>query len=1431
MTAGLKNLWNLNDPHGFSQAPLSGDFKTVFKEEMQAVAAILRPLLGGDPRRYQTFLGRRDRAFLAYQKVSKDSGGMDDDRVQETLDAILAYVAALRGDLEKLQAEVAQSQTRWQAKAPLYETAVAQAEDLDCWRHPKSPTLLQFLGSIDQAVGGRRFDEAAERLDKAVPAIAAIHSETLAQQGPAGSQDGGLTAEEAAREAESLNLKGLLARAKKKPLNFAFMLGKSGPVLEAHPRKEFDVLIERAKKKGGGTRGAWGTMRVDGTFIVLDCQNEPPGSLGRLAKGYFVDRGHKYRIQVTQRPGGVGNGESGSLGETGHSPGVDQAAGLGEDQGGRGGPDGPLPQGEAKQGEALPRDAAPGDAAPGDVGEDGFLPAPSSEDDPDAGKPFGAFKVDIKGPMGSDELTNEAYRQFLEWKGGKKVTPEQAATFIKENKKKKIVQFPSGAPYEVDPKTKMGQDILNKGYAWLHIVPLEVKARPEEESEELDDYLEGLSKAERDALNDAADRAFADSSQAAPGEKIPSKDHPWATAWLDLRKELIAKKRKIDKLPPSIKEFFMSGQAGVAIITPDNEDEVMAAADQILEIAARLQKLSDSELAGLLARREGEPLDLNDLKWQVENYLIELSQRKDAVEERVASEKEIVFMEQEYDQLREFRRGGAARAVVEDDLAKRLKQRGYEGDIEELVAQFEADVQAYEEAFRDEAVEIAFEGMDHYERDLDRLSHDMMESAAFDKVFDEAKALVERLKEESVFDTPGINTVLAELKPLARENPLLKEILLALGALRDFAQRDNDILFLFHEIDSFDDPKAFRNKILALIREREEAVENTRARLREDPEFVWKTGAVEGAKRQTGVEDGDIYSKIVHDRREEVEAEDLPKDIALGVAAIAAGLVSGGTGTVAVVGAAAAAGISAFEAWEIYTRYADEQNAHDAGLMSTDPSVAWVVVALAGLAADVFGLGGAVRAVANAARARAVGDIISSKSAVGKAVAEFNAADPEELFDGEVAGLALMKFEDDINKAEVATRVGEIELKKQEIREAIIKAAHAEAKARSAWETGFKVAAHQAHSIFTGVARLAGHITASVCYLAFDGIQTVKAYAKTHQAKNLIGEIEHLNPARKAMLVDAYDEALKDYKRVADFVGAHEIGTAELDSGLAFWATNPTLSADDFMDRLRLFLPESTPIRARGTVHNTSNKSSIPAPDSVMDENARNILGHDSLNEEFAGTGGIEKISATKAEDGSVGVTIEGELLPHRLQRDGKKSLEPDQTRAPNYNDKMSKQSPIKDLGFADPDAWDRCHLWGPGFGDEAMAGMMLGPKKFNVDWQSSGIEGHLRDLAAQIAPHRADDLRLTVAAKAESWGTPTPGGFKTATGERLLKRVEYDITLKTPEGSFHTRVTIDIDPDPADINAGASPKIRIDIDKVGLGDLFAAADKHAKAA
>ena len=113
---------------------------------------------------------------------------------------------------------------------------------------------------------------------------------------------------------------------------------------------------------------------------------------------------------------------------------------------------------------------------------------------------------------------------------------------------------------------------------------------------------------------------------------------------------------------------------------------------------------------------------------------------------------------------------------------------------------------------------------------------------------------------------------------------------------------------------------------------------------------------------------------------------------------------------------------------------------------------------------------------------------------------------------------------------------------------------------------------------------------------------------------------------------------------------------------------------------------------------------------------------------------------------------------------------------------------------------YEIAHLWGPGFGDEARAGMMLAPAEVNQWLQNRGVEQRLRELQKLAG----DNATIHVKARAASYAT------NSNRGHAILKHVSYTFELQRRGSSRREligEVDIHVPPPPAD-----SKRIRKDV-------------------
>jgi len=160
-------------------------------------------------------------------------------------------------------------------------------------------------------------------------------------------------------------------------------------------------------------------------------------------------------------------------------------------------------------------------------------------------------------------------------------------------------------------------------------------------------------------------------------------------------------------------------------------------------------------------------------------------------------------------------------------------------------------------------------------------------------------------------------------------------------------------------------------------------------------------------------------------------------------------------------------------------------------------------------------------------------------------------------------------------------------------------------------------------------------------------------------------------------------------------------------------------------------------------------------------------LKFNRLSSKTAKTGGIEEIRGWKdKKTWEVTVQIKGKIKPEIGRKEYQRDIKP-----------------AIDYGFVD---FDRAHLWGANFGDEASAGIMYAPSGFNKGTQKR-IENFINSVAKDPT---IKDLQLTATAKSYSKGFITKEvkrienrdvTFKGA--DYFLKEVTYEVSIIEKSG------------------------------------------------
>lgn len=861
-----------------------------------------------------------------------------------------------------------------------------------------------------------------------------------------------------------------------------------------------------------------------------------------------------------------------------------------------------------------------------------------------------------------------------------------------------------------------------KGYKLVTVYAVGVTPTADEMIEELREEFYDLGGNSQDNVNQQTNKVFWDQTGYKVGKKLDPKrskdDALMAKDWLRFRASVVNARqqyvghgeslnRQLYELIPPEARALMFSKDGTGKLEPK---DFMTA----LRIANKIANFTDAEREEYLNRVVGKTNDWDAFERAIDAFAEERGERGVAADRREDAKTELFGTDELYKAYHNYTSlRDAANASPDENLAlEKLVDEAYDvlkvemakhgfKDLKEVQAWFDPRVKGFQAAFEAEALFVGREMLDRYSHVLYVERERILKPENLDVFFGQITAAGD------------------DLEPLAESYPLLRD-----EDLRD------DLVDVLTKWPAQDRKRRVLHVVLASVEERKKHIAKTRQSLKDDPELVYGFDVLrEHAMAAQGVAEGSVYHQIIINKKEEIERDQLISSIMLAVIAIGAGLLTGGGGAVAVLGAATAATIGAYEALEEYRRYEKEHAAFKSGLLSDDPSFAWVIVAAVGAGLDMAAVGKAVRTLGPAIKSfDETGDVAELTTRYAKAVDDSRRVDAE-----------LAKTLD-------------------EAKESILKAAVARAQEQQAWRNVL-IPATRLNDVLSATGESFARLVYAVyATLRFHG-RNLALFLKTQQAQRLLGELatkpmEHAEDLQK--LREAFKEALNTQQTVV--AHAHSLGLKdfEIENWFKVWSENPGTPVSDILSEMAQY---AAPLAAR-----PMSKYRY-ATGMMTDQTTREVLGEYDLR--IAGRGGIEKIHARKAATGERTVTIEGQVLEGMDRK----------VEAPNFNKTSTTSGSLltaKEMGLP-KGQWEWAHLWGPGFGDEAAAGLMMAPRSVNQFAQNRGVEGYIRELAAMT---RARGGTVRVKATAVSWGNPTPSGWVPPGGTDFLQRAEYHITL-----------------------------------------------------
>lgn len=726
------------------------------------------------------------------------------------------------------------------------------------------------------------------------------------------------------------------------------------------------------------------------------------------------------------------------------------------------------------------------------------------EPTPNPGVQF-QFSVEIDEVLDSDQLLLEFIKQY------RNVETDAEAVTIRDKENWR---------WKDTPTTVTEEDVKN-GFVLLPVLDHTITPGTEKEKKERGQYFKSLGKEEQAAINSAVNQEFWDKTHYRPGEKLgkSAKDRQMAEYWKVLRDEMIRKRQALDALPPDIRAFIFDEEAPTTLAPEDY--------GRALDIAAKVMALTPAELAEYKSRVTAQTTDWSVYEASLDRFIAERMEREATAQERREIETRLFDTKDLYRRYLDYvawrdwgepftmaamggpemGNAGLGTTLMSEQLRTSLDAdlvtAGFTGGIPE----FEKFIEDYEQVFEQETLALARVMLDQYEHVLWEEEKIFQHPAAAAQLFlnvsqSGAKRHYREAEEQRM--SAGMSVPTAGAGPMP---PHAKTQFARAAETRQQAESEvvsaaaGHPLVQNRDFDRESLAKAsgtgeVRAMMLDYIAARKQDIAETRKNLEDKPKMIYGLNdLLEASIKAQNIQSGTVYDDIIREHiKDEKWSEAIPTFILTAIA-VAAGLLTAGGGTVAVLGAGTVLGIGAYQAVEEFRRYEMQSAAYGAQLTSDDPTMAWVIIAVIGAGFDAAAFGLAL-------------------SHLRPALQAFNAGAEA----GDVGALTSK-----------LNRLHEVDAG---IRQSILDAAAAEAQARAAWKAVFRPPAALRAVIVPGAEEF-GRFVYAVYLSVKRGIREFQVFVKTREAVDLVGDVAKLSPEELALLKTAFLKAVDELETVA----------------------------------------------------------------------------------------------------------------------------------------------------------------------------------------------------------------------------------------------------------------------------------------------------------
>lgn len=518
-----------------------------------------------------------------------------------------------------------------------------------------------------------------------------------------------------------------------------------------------------------------------------------------------------------------------------------------------------------------------------------------------------------------------------------------------------------------------------------------------------------------------------------------------------------------------------------------------------------LKQLSDEEIADYNSKTSEETTNLATIEASLKAYIEKRDKNRRDKDELETVKTKLYGLENLYEEYKDYMQLLAdvkyfiltkAGKEFESKLTESLNKNGFKS-----ISEFESFIKRYEAGFEKETVNIGVEILQRYKHTLYEEEKKLNDDVFLEKLLEGiTKSGAKQNFRDANYADNGASGMAIDDNPNQQARDLKKEM--EFKAKQKEAQGNSAIQSLSVHTplvsdDGFDkkafakitDKKTLRIYLQNYIASQRRKTDDVISNIEQNPEHVYeldKLYKISYAKQN--IKEGSIYDKIITTKYTDLKDLKILLNICEGVFAAALIAATWGAATpVVIAGSVTSLAISIDAAYESISEYKKNREFHDVGLLSDDPSLVWVVVAIAGVALD----------------AGALSQVLKSAKPIATAAKAFNEAE-----DGTKA---IAKLEGDLAKIEGLSA---------NVRANIVKQAELETK--------LKLAMHEAR-VQMATANMGINVNAlpQLTRAAYYGLKKgaidFENFVLQLKVMKIIDNFEHLSAEEKLILKQAFE--------------------------------------------------------------------------------------------------------------------------------------------------------------------------------------------------------------------------------------------------------------------------------------------------------------------